>query len=204
MRQARNLWTLLIPGLMALAVTVIVTGCTSAEKAPAEAAIKATETTLNTVRAEASKYVPDQVKSLEDVLKSAKAAFDKGDYKVALASAKDLPAKATELGAAAAAKKAELTKTWEDLSGGLPKMAEAIKSRVDILSQSKKLPAGLDQAKFDSAKAGLAEVNKQWSDASEAYKSGNVADAISKAKVAKDKAVEAMTALNMQVPEAAK
>jgi hypothetical protein len=83
-------------------------------------------------------------------------------------------------------------------------MAEAIKSRVDILSESKKLPAGLDQAKFDGAKAGLDEMNKGWTEASDAYKSGNLADAISKAKAAKAKAVEVMTALNMQVPEAAK
>jgi hypothetical protein len=98
----------------------------------------------------------------------------------------------------------ELTKTWEEMSAGLPKMAEAIKSRVDILSQSKKLPTGLDQATFDGAKAGLDELNKGWAAASDAFKSGNLADAISKANAAKDKAVEVMTALNMQVPEAAK
>jgi len=36
-----------------------------------------------------------------------------------------------------------LTKAWQEMSGGLPKMVEAIKSRVDILSKSKKLlPTG--------------------------------------------------------------
>ncbi len=68
--------------------------------------------------------------------------------------AKDLPAKAKEMAAAAAAKKAELTKSWEEMAAGLPKMVEAIKSRVDILSKSKKLPKGMDKATFEGAKAG--------------------------------------------------
>ncbi len=58
--------------------------------------------------------------------------------------------------------------------------------------------------KFDGAKAGLDELNKDWASASDAFKSGNMTDAISKARAAKAKAVEGMTALNMQVPEAAK
>ncbi len=82
-------------------------------------------------------------------------------------------------------------------------MAEAIKSRVDILSQSKKLPAGLDKTKLDGAKAGLAALNQSWTEAADAFKSGKVTDAVAKAKAAKDQAVEVMTALNMTVPQAA-
>jgi hypothetical protein len=112
-------------------------------------------------------------------------------------------AKAKDLGAAAAAKKAELTKAWEEVSSGVPQPAAAIKSRVDILSQSKKLPAALDKAKLDGAKTDLAALNQSWTEASEAFKSGNVTDAVGKARAAKDKAVEIMTALNMTVPQAA-
>lgn len=204
MQRAGNVRTTLATGVGALAAALFLVGCGSAEKVPAEAAIKATESALDTVKTEAAKYVPDQLKSAEDALKSAKASYEKGEYKTALTTAQALPATVKDIGAAATAKKVELTKTWEEMSGGLPKMAEAIKSRVDILSQSKKLPAGLDQAKFDGAKAGLDELNKGWTEASDAFKSGNLAQAISKAKAAKDKAVEVMTALNMQVPEAAK
>jgi tetrahydromethanopterin S-methyltransferase subunit F len=121
-----------------------------------------------------------------------------------LGGAKDLPARAQELAAAAAAKKAELATKWADMSGGVPKMVEAIQSRVDILSQSKKLPAGLDKAKLEGAKAGLTALNQTWTEASEAYKAGNLTDAIGKATAAKDKAAEVMTALNMQLPAAAK
>jgi len=188
--------------VMAIAV-VALAACESAEKAPAAAAISAAQNAIDAVKGEAMKYVPDQVKSAQDAVATARASFEKKDYKAALASAQDATAKIKELGAAVATKKAELTKSWEEMSNGVPKMAEVIKSRVDILSQSKKLPAGVDRAKLDDAKAGLASVNENWAAASNAFKSGDMSDAVSKGKSAKDKAVEIMTALNMTVPQAA-
>jgi hypothetical protein len=187
-----------------LMAAVLVAACGSADKAPAEAAIKAAEAALASVRTDAAKLVPDQLRLLEDGLTSAKASFDKGDYTAALGSAKSVAAKAGDLASAVATKRAELTRTWTDVSAGVPKMAEAIQSRVDILSQSKKLPAGLDKDKLEGAKAGLASLKQSWADASAAYSAGNLTDAVTKARTAKDKAVETMTALNMQVPEAAK
>src|SRR5262245_6065062 len=191
-------------GLVAVAAAMVLVSCESADKAPATAAITAAQGAIDAVKGEAAKYVPDQLRTLESTLASAKASFEKQDYKAALASAQDVASKAKDLGAAAAAKKAELEKSWESLSGCLPKMAEAIKSRVDILSQSKKLPAGLDKDKLESAKAGLASLNQTWTEASAAFQAGNMTDAIAKAQTAKAKAVEAMTALNMPVPEAAR
>ena len=186
-----------------MVLVVFAAACASDQK-PAEEAIKAAESAIESAKGEAAKYVPDQVKGLEDGLKAAKDALAKKDYKAALSAAKDLPGKAKELGAAAAAKKAELTKAWEQMSGGLPKMVEAIKSRVDVLSKSKKLPANLDKSKFDGVKAGLPEVTQMWDEAQKAFSSGNLADAVSKAKTVKDKAVEMMTTLGMQVPAGAK
>ena len=107
------------------------------------------------------------------------------------------------LTAAAAAKKAELAKSWEEMSGGLPKMFEAIKSRLDILSQSKKLPADLDKAKLEGAKGGYEEAVKMWEDAKAAFAGGNLTDALAKGKTVKEKAAAVMTALGMQVPAAA-
>jgi len=106
--------------------------------------------------------------------------------------------------AAAAAKKAELGKTWEEQSKLLPNMIAAIRSRVDVLSKSKKLPATLDKEKFEGAKTGLAEIDKTWGEASRAFKEGGLADALAKAKSVKEKAIEIMTTLGMKVPEAAK
>ena len=192
----------------AVGITVALAGlalvaCESADKVPAAAAITAAQTAIDAVKGEAAKYVPDQVKSVEDMLATAKANFEKKDFKAALTGAQDAAAKAKDLGAAVTAQKAELTKAWEEISSGVPQMTAAIKSRVDILSQSKKLPAGLDKAKLDGAKSDLAAVNQSWTEASEAFKSGNATNAVAKGKAARDKAVEIMTALNMTVPPAA-
>ncbi|NWF56041.1 MAG: hypothetical protein HXY45_14730 [Syntrophaceae bacterium] len=197
MRKGFSLVAVLLVGLM-LAV-----GC-SRDKEPAEAAIKAAESAWAAAKGEAAKFVPDKVKGVEDGLKAAKDAFEKKEYTQALNAAKDLPGQIKDLAAAAAAKKAELTKSWEEMAAGLPKMVEAIKSRVDILSKSKKLPANLDKAKFEGAKAGLEEINKAWMDAEGAFKGGNIADALSKGNAVKAKATEIMNTLGMQPPPAAK
>jgi hypothetical protein len=137
-------------------------------------------------------------------LQTAKASFEKKDYKAALTGAQEAATKAKDAVAAAARKKTELTQAWETASAGVPQMAEAIKSRLDMLQKSRKPPAGLDSATIETAKAGLVDLNQNWTAASDALKSGNLADAAGKARVAKTKAVEIMTALDMQVPAAVK
>jgi hypothetical protein len=172
-------------------------------KAPAEAAIKAAEEALAGVKSDAAIYVPDQFKAVEDSITAAKESFQKGEYQQALTNAKDLAGKAKDLAAAVAAKKDELTKSWQDMSGGLPGMVSAIQSRMNILSKSKKLPAGLDKDKFESAKASLASITQTWTEATTAFSGGNLMDAVTKATTVKEKAVEIMSALGMKAPEAA-
>ena len=182
---------------------LFVAACGSANKDAATAAIKAAEDSWNAVKAEVVKYIPDQAKGVDDAIKAAKENFEKGNFDAALDAAKVIPDRVKALTAAAAAKKADLAKSWEEMSGGLPQMLDAIKSRLDILSKSRKLPANLDKAKFEGAKGGYEEAAKIWEDAKAAFAGGNVSDALAKGKTVKDKAVEAMTALGMQVPAAA-
>jgi len=189
--------------LMILAATLLA-ACGSADKGPAEAALKAAEEAVNAAKVEASKYVPDQVGSLESALAGLKEKFSKGDYKAVVSEAPALASRAKEAANAAAAKKVELTKTWEELNRGLPKVVDAIKSRVDVLSQSKKLPAGMTADKLGQAKAGLAEITQQWTAATTASSSGNLMEAVTKANTVKAKAAEVLTALNMRVPDALK
>jgi hypothetical protein len=179
-------------------------GACSSAKAPAEQALKSAEDALNAGKADAVKYIPEQVKAAEGALTAAKDAFAKKDYAAATTAATDVAAKVKGFSAAVAAKKAELTKAWEEQSQMLPNMIAAIKSRVDVLSKSKKLPANLDKEKLEGAKNGLAEIDKAWGEASTAFKEGGLADALAKAKSVKEKAVEVMTTLGMKVPEAAK
>jgi hypothetical protein len=185
--------------LAAVALVATASGCAN-QKAPAEAAIAAAETAFSAVQADAAKYVPDQAKGISDAIAAAKDAVAKGDYQAALTNAQALPAKITDLTTAVTAKKAELTSTWTGLSTALPKAVEAIQRRIGMLSKSKKLPAGLDKAKFEDAKTGLATVTSTWTEATTAFGTGNLTDAIAKAETVKAKAVEVMGLLNMQVP----
>lgn len=195
----------LLPRVMVLilATAVVLAGCTS-DKGPAEQAIKAAEDAFNSAKAEAAKYVPDQVKSVESAIAAIKDKFGKGDYKAALTEAGAIPGKVKELTAAANAKKDELTKAWGNMSEGLPKVVEAIQSRMDILSKAKKLPATISADKFEQAKAGLAAIQQQWGQAQEAFKGANLTDAVAKAGGVKAKAKEVLEALGMPVPDALK
>ena len=182
---------------LAVVACVLAIACNSG-KAPAEAALKLAEEAVNSARAEAESLVPDDFKSLSDDLAAAKEAYAKGDYKGALASAQSIQQKANDVTAKAKAKKDEMAAGWNAVAADVPKMVEAVKSRVDILSQSKKLPKGLDQAKFDAAKNDLASATSAWAEASAAQAAGKWNDAIAKANEAKAKATAAMAGLGMQ------
>jgi hypothetical protein len=196
-RQAYSLIVMIL-------VATLVAACGAGDKGPAETALKAAEEAINSAKGEASKYMPDQVRSLESSLSAAREKLSKGDYKAVLSEAPALTSKAQEIASATAAKKAELTKSWEGLSSGMPRVVDAIKSRVDILSQSKKLPAGMSAETLAQAKAGLSEITQQWTAATEASKGGNLVDAVAKASSVKVKAAEVLTLLKMPVPEALK
>jgi hypothetical protein len=176
---------------------VLAIACNSG-KAPAEAALKLAEEAVNSARTEAENLVPDDFRSLSDDLAAAKDAYAKKDYKGALAAAQSIQQKANDVTAKAKARKDELAASWNTVAADVPKAVEAVKSRVDMLSQSKKLPKGLDAAKFESAKNDLTAATSTWAEAQAAQAAGKWDEAIDKAKQAKDKAMAAMASLGMQ------
>jgi hypothetical protein len=74
-----------------------------------------------------------------------------------------------------------------------------VKSRVDVLSKSKKLPEGVDLA---AAKTALADATEGWAKAQAASTGGNVEEAVNMAKMVKEKASAAAAALKMAMPGA--
>ncbi len=95
---------------------------------------------------------------------------------------------------------AEMTAKWTALDTGIPKMLEALQSRVDILSQSKKLPASISAEAFTQVKSALTSAKDEWNKAKDIYKTGKVADAIKMGSSVKEKLVKAMETLGMTVP----
>jgi hypothetical protein len=169
----------------------------------ADTAIKTADTAVASAGDDVAKYAADQWKQITDSVASAKDSYAKGDYKAAIASLQDIGPKIQAAQAAASAKKTELENAWTNLSAGVPQMIDAIKSRVDILSSSKKLPKGMDKAQVVSARSGLDAATSAWTSAQEAFKSGNLTGAIAKANGVKDQAVQIMQSLGMTPPPAA-
>jgi len=130
------------------------------------------------VAPEAEKFVPDQFKTLTDAAAAAKASFDKGDYAAALAAAKDLPAKATEVMAAATAKKDELTALWNEMAKTLAAKKMDLTDKIEALAAMKKRPMGLDAAKLDEIKARMADMGALWTKATEAFNAGDLKGAL--------------------------
>lgn len=189
-------------GLMMVVVIGVTLAACGSEKGAATSAIQAAETAWAAAKDNVAKIVPADAKSMDDAIAAAKASLEGGDAKAALAAAKDLPAKIQELTAGLAAKEAELRGVWDSLNTGLPGIVASVQKRVDVLSKSKKLPEGIDQAAFDGVKTSLGEASQMWTEAQSAQLNGNIGEAVAKASGVKDLMVKALTALNMPLPAA--
>lgn len=189
--------------LLTLMAAVLIAGCAN-QKAPAEQAIASADSALAQVRDMAQKYVPDQLQQVEAQLNGLKDSAAKGDYKSVLAAA---PALMTAIGGlkdAAAAKQAEAQAAmakakdaWTAMSTDVPKMVDAIQSRVDVLSKSHHLPKGVTKDALAAAKSGLDSMKSSWNDATTAASSGDFATATTKGQAVKDQATQIMQSLNM-------
>jgi hypothetical protein len=191
------------PRWIVLAAALLVFGCAS-QKEPAEKAVAAAESSLAAIRDEAAKYAPEALQGVESTLAGVKDKLAKGDYKAVLAESPQLTAAVNSLNETVASKKVEAeaaaaaaTSEWNTLSADVPKMVEAIQSRVDILGKSKKLPKNVSQEAFDSAKSRLASMKATWAEATAAFASGNAVEAASKANSVRQTGNEVLQQLGM-------
>ena len=199
--KSRSVFTAFLS--MALA-TLMLVGCAN-QMEPAKQAIADIEAAITAAGPDASQYIPDELQAVTSQLTDLKARFDKKDYKGVVAAAPALLTQAQGLaGAAASAKQAAeaaateaLNAEWTTLSGTLPAAVAAIESRVNILSKSKKLPANLDAATFESVQTGLADSKVLWDQATAAQASGNIEGAVTAARQVKEKTDAALAALGM-------
>jgi hypothetical protein len=189
--------------LLAILAALFLVGC-AGEKEPAQTAIANAESALASIHDMAQKYAPDQLQAVETQLAGVKDAFAKGDYKGVMAAAPSLnsavnalrdtaDAKAKDAEAAMAAAK----EAWGPLSTNMPNMVSAIQSRVDVLSKSHHLPAGVTKETLASAKSGLDALKSTWTDASNAASSGDYVTAVSKAQAMQAQGADIMKSLGM-------
>ncbi|GAC1696488.1 MAG: hypothetical protein PVS2B3_07580 [Steroidobacteraceae bacterium] len=190
--------------LLASLAALIVVGC-AGQKEPAEKALASAQSALANIHDAAQKYAPDQLQAVETQLAAVKDSLAKGDYKGVLAAAPALNTAISGLKDTADAKQkdaeaaaAQAKDAWGPLSTDTPNMLAAIQSRVDILSKSHRLPAGVTKDGLASAKSGLDSMKAAWTDASSAASSGDYTTAVSKAQAIKAQAADIMKSLGMK------
>ena len=173
----------------------------SGAKGTAQAAITAADAAMAALPADVAKVIPEQLQPLADAVTAAKDQFGKGDYAAALASAKDIPAKTADLAAAAGAKKTELTAAWNELSLAMPRNLAAVKEKLDQLAKTKRLPKGMDAAQLADLNMSYDAQVGAWADATAAFQSGNLADAMTRTMDIKAKVTAAMGAVGLAADE---
>lgn len=184
--------------LAALVPLVLIAACVDAAKAPAEAAMAAAATAVESLKGDAARFAPEAVKGVESSYATAKDLVAKQDYKGALAQAQDIPAKAKEALAKAAAAKNALVTAWNDAGGSVTKLIETAKGRIDALELAKKLPKGIDKATLANAKTGLAALQSGLAAATEQFKSGDMNGALAKASELKAQGMQLLRSLGVQ------
>ena len=129
-----------------LAATLLAVGC-AGQKEPATKAVADIEASLTSIRADAEKYAPGELQQADQVVASLKDMLTKKDYKSVVAAAPGISQQIAALQQTVATKRSEMeavvaaaSQQWQTLSADVPKMVEAIQSRVDILSKARKLP----------------------------------------------------------------
>jgi len=189
--------------LLASLAALIMVGC-AGQKEPAEKALASAQSALATIHDAAQKYAPDQLQAVEAQLAGAKDSLAKGDYKGVLAAAPALTTAISGLKDAADAKQkdaeaaaAQAKDAWGPLSTDVPNMVAAIQSRVDILSKSHRLPAGVTKDGLASAKSGLVSMKASWSEAANAAAAGDFTTAVGKAQAMKAQGTDIMKSLGM-------
>ena len=169
--------------------------CTDAAKAPAEAAMAAAGTAVESLQGEAARYAPEAVKAAQASYASAKELVAKQDYKGALTAAGDVTTKVKAALAAAAAKKDELVKASVEIAASVQKTLADLKAKVASLMSAKKLPAGMDKAVLARANEGVAAIESGWQKLSEQVKSGDFTGAIAKGTELKTQAEDILASI---------
>jgi hypothetical protein len=189
-----------ITGFLTLcSVAILFVACAN-QMEPAKNALDNINTTLNSVSADAQKYVPDQFAEAQTKVAALTGSFEKKDYAAVVAGAPAVLAEVNGLSGAAAAKKDEMVKAlgneWRSLAASVPQSLSAVQTRIDALSKTKHFPKDVD---LGAAKSGFADATSAWDKAQEAFKAGNPADAVTAAKDAQAKVVSAAAALKLNL-----
>lgn len=166
-----------------LSITAVLLAACASKMGPAQKMIAQIDSTVAAASTDAAKYVPDQLKDVQDKLDGLKTSFAQKDYTAVITGAPAVLASAQGLAAAAAAKKTEvmqaLNDQWIKLSSTVPGDVTAIQRRIELLARNRRMARGIDLA---AAKQGSSDLNSLWSKAQGAFAAGNMQEAVTTAQ----------------------
>lgn len=187
--------------LLSLTLTaLLIAGCAN-QMEPARKAIADVEAALAAAGADATKYIPGQVRAVEAQIANLNTMFDQQDYKGVLAAAPAALAQAEALaGDASAARQAAMEAheaEWASLIATLPGALTAIDARVSILAKARKLPDGMTAEQLQSVQQGFAETSDLWTRATASHAVGELEQAVALGVSVKERADGLLAALGM-------
>lgn len=179
------------------AAILLLTAACAGGRGAAERAIAQADSAVAAVEPEASKVAPDQLKTLQDAVASGRASLEANDYEAAVAAVQDVPARAQELAGQLPAKRAELTASWDTLSGAMARNLDSVEARLDRAARTRRYPPGLNAQAVDSLKQVIATARQEWAEAETMSRNGNLAQALAKGLEIKGKVSQVMVAVGM-------
>ncbi|MCU0231918.1 MAG: hypothetical protein MUC67_11180, partial [Acidobacteria bacterium] len=188
--------------ISALAAALVLFAACKDLKTPAQQALDSVTAAVESVTDVASIYAPQDLAAVQNALTGLQQAFGLKEYQKVIDGVPQLKAQVDALNGAIASRKAELGSTWNTLTAGLPGVVDAIKGRMDILAQAKKLPAGMTPEMLAGAQQGLADMTGAWGAATAAANADNLVEAVAQGNRVKSLAAQVMTSLGMAVPPA--
>jgi len=187
-----------------LLAVALVTGCS--QQKPAEQAVDAAEQALSEVHELALKYAPNQYAEVKAELDAARKSLTEGKYPEALAAARELPAKARQVGEAAAAARdtlaAKLGGEWDTLAAPMAGKLAAFEARIAELEQARNLPKGVERKALEDAKSAYEIVAKAWANATAAHDAGDLEKAVGGARACDLLIARVMESLGVAPPAA--
>jgi hypothetical protein len=162
------------------------------------------QSALDATAVQAQQFVPEQFKAMQARSASLKASYDHGDFKQVLNDAPTLLNDIQAVSATAAARRSAADKVlsgeWEILAGSIPDRLSAVQDRLDALGNDKKEAAKVDVA---GARANLAGLDEQWTQAQEAFNAGDLNAAVAAAHAVQKHIDAAAKSLKLALPETA-
>ena len=165
-------------GIAALAVSSVTLLALACNKGPAEEALGLADQAIAAARPELERYAPGELAALDSAVQQARAQVGQGHYTEALKEAQKVPARVRAALAVAAAEKDREAAIWKGLTESVPRLAQAIATRVAWLTEAQRLPRGMDEAGFAAVRTDLESVTRAWTEASAAFQGGEVSRAV--------------------------